>query len=113
MNDFDLSAVQSALREFDFSGWLFYDFRGSDPLARNVLGLSQRPAGTRRWFYYVGAEGEPRGLVHHIESGALDGRVFRRTARRPTNAEPIVRHSEDLPARVRPTVGTPPVRRRW
>ncbi len=71
--NFDLSAVQSALREFDFSGWLFYDFRGSDPLARNVLGLSERPAGTRRWFYYVGAEGEPRGLVHHIESGALDG----------------------------------------
>src|SRR5258708_17553180 len=27
---------------------------------------------TRRWYYFVPAKGEPRKLVHRIESGALD-----------------------------------------
>ena len=28
--------------------------------------------GSRRWFYFIPAEGEPRKLVHRIEKGALD-----------------------------------------
>ena len=36
---FDLSAVQTAIREFGFDGWLLCDFRGSNPLARRILGL--------------------------------------------------------------------------
>ena len=27
---------------------------------------------TRRWYYFIPASGEPRALVHRIESGALD-----------------------------------------
>ena len=68
---FDLAAVQSALREFGFDGWLFYDFRGSNILARRVLGLDGG-MGTRRFFYMVPAQGEPLKLVHRIEAGALD-----------------------------------------
>lgn len=69
---FDLAKVQSALRDFGFDGWLLYDFRGSNVLARRVLGLEQKPTGSRRWLYFIPASGAPRKLVHRIETGALD-----------------------------------------
>jgi Xaa-Pro dipeptidase len=69
---FNLSAIQSALRDFHLDAWLLYDFRGSNVLARRVLGFPDGPAGSRRWFYCIPANGEPRKLVHRIESGALD-----------------------------------------
>jgi Xaa-Pro aminopeptidase len=69
---FNLSAIQAALREFHLDAWLLYDFRGSNVLARRVLGFPDGPAGSRRWFYCIPANGQPRKLVHRIESGALD-----------------------------------------
>ncbi len=69
---FDLAAIQAALQDASIDGWLFYDFRGSDPIARSVLGLDPHALTTRRWFYYVPATGAPRKLVHKIESGALE-----------------------------------------
>jgi Xaa-Pro dipeptidase len=69
---FDLPAIQSALREFGLDGWLFYDFRGSNVLARRILDLEGRPTGTRRFYYLIPAQGTPRKLVHRIETGALD-----------------------------------------
>ena len=69
---FDLSAVQAALREFQFDAWLLCDFRGSNLLARRILDLADRPLMTRRFFYIVPAQGEPQKLVHRIEPGALD-----------------------------------------
>ena len=69
---FDLSAVQAALREFQFDAWLLCDFRGSNVLARRVLDLAERPLMSRRFFYQVPARGEPQKLVHRIETGALD-----------------------------------------
>ena len=69
---FDLSAVQAAIRDFGFDGWLLYDFRASNILARRVLGLDPNEIGSRRFFYFIPADGEPHKLVHRIESGALD-----------------------------------------
>lgn len=69
---FDLKAVQGALRDFGLDGWLLYDFRGSNILARRVLDLDQKPVTSRRFFYSVPAQGEPKKLVHRIETGALD-----------------------------------------
>lgn len=69
---FDLARVQSSLREWAFDGWLLYDFRGSNVLARRVLDLEGQPTGSRRWLYFIPAEGSPRKLVHRIETGALD-----------------------------------------
>lgn len=69
---FDLAAVQAAIRESACDGWLMYDFRGSNPLARRVLGLDQLPTGSRRWLYFIPGNGSPRKLVHRIESGGLD-----------------------------------------
>jgi Xaa-Pro aminopeptidase len=70
---FDLSSVQAALQQLGFDGWLLYDFRGLNVLARRVVGLSEEAMLSRRWFYFVPARGEARKLVHHIEPHALDG----------------------------------------
>src|SRR5215813_14681228 len=66
----NIQSIQNDLRAAKLDGWLFYDFRGRDPIAQNILNL---PAGmrTRRWFYFVPAKGTPRKLVHKIESGSL------------------------------------------
>ncbi len=69
----DAAAIQAALREQGLDGWLFYDHHGRDPLAYRVLGLPAPRNVTRRWYYLVPAEGEPRKLVHRIEAGRLDG----------------------------------------
>jgi Xaa-Pro aminopeptidase len=69
---FDLDAVQSALQEFGFDGWLLYDFRGLNILATRVLGFDADASFSRRWLYWIPAQGEPRKLVHRIEDFALD-----------------------------------------
>jgi Xaa-Pro aminopeptidase len=69
---FELSPVQDALREYGLDGWLLYDFKGSNPLTRKILGLDTREPFSRRFFYLVPAEGTPIKLVHSIETGALD-----------------------------------------
>lgn len=68
----DLVEVQAALREASMDGWLFYDHHGRDPLAYRILGLDAKAHVTRRWWYFVPAEGEPRKLVHRIEAGKID-----------------------------------------
>lgn len=69
---FDLDRIQSALREFGLDGWLLYDFRGGNALARRVLELNDDAMGTRRCLYCIPSVGEPVKLVHRIESQALD-----------------------------------------
>lgn len=64
--------IQAAIKEAGFDGWLFYDFRGSDPLAYRILKLDQHGITTRRWFYYIPATGEPVKIVHSIERDKLD-----------------------------------------
>jgi Xaa-Pro aminopeptidase len=69
----DVPAVQQALRAQGLDGWLWYDFQGSNPIAKRLAGLGGGGhMTTRRWFYLVPASGEPRGLVHAIESQNLD-----------------------------------------
>lgn len=67
-----LENVQSALQSAGLDGWLFYDFRGSDSIARKILGLDPARIGTRRWFYFVPARGEPTKLNHAIEPAMLE-----------------------------------------
>ena len=68
----NLSAIQAALRERNVDAWLFYDHHHRDPIAYRVLGLPNSMMVTRRWFYLIPANGEPRKLVHRIEAGHLD-----------------------------------------
>ena len=67
-----VAQIQTALRAAKLDGWLFYDFRGSDPLALRILRLDSHAVGSRRWFYYVPASGEPTKIVHSIERYKLD-----------------------------------------
>ncbi len=66
----DIGGIQNDLRAAELDGWLFYDFRGRDPIAQGIL---QLPPGmrTRRWYYFVPAKGTPRKLVHKIEKESL------------------------------------------
>ena len=68
----NLEHVQAALREQRLDGWLFYDHHNRDPLGLRILGMPADGHVTRRWYYFVPANGEPRKLVHRIESGRLD-----------------------------------------
>jgi Xaa-Pro aminopeptidase len=66
-------AIQRELHlSSELDGWLFYDFRGSDPLAYRVLLLDPTRHVTRRWYYWVPATGEPVKLLHRIEPHVLD-----------------------------------------
>jgi Xaa-Pro dipeptidase len=67
-----VAQIQTALRAAKLDGWLFYDFRGSDPLALRILKLDNHATGSRRWFYYIPKSGEPTKLVHSIERNKLD-----------------------------------------
>ena len=69
---FDQSRIQAALREDGLDGWLLYDFRGLNVLARRVLDMPAEQMLSRRWFYFIPAQGEPRKLAHRIEQGSLD-----------------------------------------
>jgi Xaa-Pro dipeptidase len=73
-----VSDIQKALRDAGLAGWLFYDFRRSDPLSYRILLLDQNKFASRRWFYFVPAEGEPTKIVHRIEPEKLDALPGRR-----------------------------------
>jgi len=75
-----LAEVQEALREQRIDAWLFCDHHRRDPLAYRVLGLEPGREVTRRWFYLIPSEGEPRGLVHKIEATVLDSLPGEKTA---------------------------------
>jgi Xaa-Pro aminopeptidase len=69
----NVPAIQAALRTAGLDGWLLYDFHGSNPIAARLAGLMDGPhMTTRRWYYLIPAQGQPRGLVHAIERRNLD-----------------------------------------
>src|SRR5580700_10608882 len=66
-----IDPIQAALRDEGLDGWLFFDHHQRDPLAYRVLKLAPGRTVTRRWYYLIPATGEPRGLVHKIESHVI------------------------------------------
>jgi len=68
-----LLEIQEAMRKQQLDGWLFFDHHRRDPLAYRVLDLNPPADPTRRWYYLIPVEGEPRKLVHQIEAFVLDG----------------------------------------
>jgi Xaa-Pro dipeptidase len=69
----DVAAIQRALRDDAVDGWLLYDFRGLNPIAADITGVLRQGGhlATRRWYYLIPSEGEPRALVHAIEPHSL------------------------------------------
>lgn len=68
----DLDDIQRALRRDALDGWLFFDHHRRDPIAYRILSLDSGAMPSRRWYYFIPLSGQPRKLVHRIESGILD-----------------------------------------
>ena len=65
--------IQSALAEAGADGWFFACFQRNDPIGLDLLGLSdETKLVTRRCYYVIPREGEPRKLVHGLEPAMLD-----------------------------------------
>nr|BBH93763.1 peptidase M24 [Thermogemmatispora argillosa] len=78
----NLERIQQALQEEELHGWLFYDFRRSNPIAHRILELPREQMFTRRWFYWIPTQGEPVALVSAVEPHVLRSlpgkqRIFR------------------------------------
>jgi len=68
----NLESIQNEIQKTGLDGWLFFDHHERDPLAYRVLGLKPPGHVSRRWYYFIPAQGEPRGLVHQVEPHVLD-----------------------------------------
>jgi Xaa-Pro aminopeptidase len=68
-----IEEIQAAIREEHLDGWLFFDHHQRDPLAYRILKLNPKAVASRRWYYFIPAQGQPKGLVHAIEPGVLAG----------------------------------------
>ena len=82
MNEINLEQIQKALQSERLDGWLFYDFRKSNPIAYQILSIPLDSFFSRRWFYYVPSSGAPTALVSAVESHVLNSlpgeqRIFR------------------------------------
>ena len=76
----NVAEIQEKLRAEELDGWLFFDHHQRDPLAYRVLNFTPGSPVTRRWYYFIPAQGAPRGLVHRIEAGTLDSLPGEKTA---------------------------------
>jgi len=70
--DMSIEEIQKELKAEGLDGWLFYDFHNRDPIAIRILNIDPKRFTSRRWFYFIPAEGTPKKLVHKIESWKLD-----------------------------------------
>src|SRR5678815_4507031 len=92
-----VAEIQAALRDAKLEGWLFYDFRHSDPLAYRILKLDEKMFASRRWFYYIPASGEPVKIVQSIEQLKLDSLPGRKV---------VFRGWQELHARLKEVLGS-------
>ena len=61
----NIEKMQHYLRDNNLDGWLLADFHARNNIAIEMLDISGMIS--RRWFYFIAAEGEPVALVHSIE----------------------------------------------
>ena len=62
-----IQASQEFLSAEGLPGWLVYDYRGLNPIFRQVIAPSGHV--TRQCFFFIPASGQPRLLVHHVDAG--------------------------------------------
>ncbi|HEX6836337.1 MAG TPA: M24 family metallopeptidase, partial [Polyangia bacterium] len=67
-----LDDARARLAADKLDGWLLADWRGENPVAVDVV--KPRASPLHRWFYLVGASGEPQLLCHADDAGAFDAR---------------------------------------
>lgn len=71
LSSLDLPAVREALAEVQADGWLLFDFRGINPVAQRLIGVSG--LATRRLFVWLPRTGDPVALAHRIELQGIEG----------------------------------------
>lgn len=64
-----LPELQRAIADAGLDGWLLYDFRGTNPIARDFLGFAELHL-SRRIFVLIPRTGVPVAITHNIEQGA-------------------------------------------
>lgn len=67
----DIKEIQKQLNREGYDGWLFMDHHHRDPIAYRILSLDAASHVTRRWYYWIPAQGEPCKLSHVIEPHVL------------------------------------------
>jgi Xaa-Pro dipeptidase len=72
MKKFNLKKVQQILSQLDFDAWLLYDFRGSNELALTMLDIPKKAHLTRRFYYLIPKQGEPKKIANAIETFHFD-----------------------------------------
>ncbi|MGR3973514.1 MAG: M24 family metallopeptidase [Candidatus Rhabdochlamydia sp.] len=63
-----IGSIQALLKQENIDGWLLYDFRHSNSIACDVLGISPSTHLTRRLFYWIPQKGVPIALVSFVET---------------------------------------------
>ncbi|MFH1435570.1 MAG: M24 family metallopeptidase [Pseudomonadota bacterium] len=67
-----LEKIQQVLKERNLDGWLLCDFHNKDLIAYRITGLDSNKFTSRRWFYFIPADGKPWKLVSRVENTKLD-----------------------------------------
>ena len=61
-----IAQIQQMLQRENLGGWLIYDFHSINAIARELVPPDKYHV-TRRWYYFIPAQGEPTLLAHKIE----------------------------------------------
>jgi Xaa-Pro aminopeptidase len=69
---FNLKKVQEILTAMNIDAWLLYDFRFSNELALNMLGITKKSHLTRRFYYLIPKKGNPFKIANAIETFHFD-----------------------------------------
>lgn len=69
---FDLSALQTAVKDSKADAWVLYDFRGTNDLAWTIADLPEDAHCTRRWVLVIPEKGKAVKIVHKLERHVLD-----------------------------------------
>lgn len=67
----NISTIQNILKDRNLDGWLLFDFRGSNDLALEILGIKKESHLTRRFYYFIPQTGNPSKIVNAIEEHNL------------------------------------------
>jgi len=72
----DIAAIQKLLAQHNIDAWFLYDFRHSNSIAWNILGLSPMAHCTRRWGVCIPKSGEPIKITSTMEQAGLSHLPF-------------------------------------
>ena len=67
----NITTIQKILNDRNIDGWLLFDFRGSNDLALEILGIKKESHLTRRFYYFIPKSGTPSKIVNAIEEHNL------------------------------------------